>query len=161
MRESALTTANRSPSAQYEKTPPLSTEDSSTKNKNNSSIVDKILDSIEEEARKQSAGKGAPVKEDPVIITLYRSKLTEAVEEMLKANEKVQAAQADVEKYRTKYRKLVELFRDAELSEKAKLVMDLERARAAEAELGTQLAITQKELEQYRSKLRALGALVS
>lgn len=47
------------------------------------------------------------------------------------------------------------------MSEKAKLVMDLEKTRASEAELASQLVIAQKELEQYKSKLRALGALVS
>ncbi|ETN86294.1 hypothetical protein NECAME_16421 [Necator americanus] len=157
MRESVQMTANRSPSNE-ERTPPA--EENSQTEQHDPSLVDKILDSIEEESRKRT---GRTVNEDskgdPVVIALYRSKLTEAVEEMIKANEKAQSAQADVEKYRMKYRKLVELFRDSEVSEKAKLVMDLERARAAETDLANQLCAAQKELEQYKSKLRALGAL--
>ncbi|EYC24140.1 hypothetical protein Y032_0014g2346 [Ancylostoma ceylanicum] len=148
MRESAQMAVNRSPSSNSEKTPPPAAE-ASHNEQHNPSLIDKILDSIEEESKKQ-AGVNADAKGDPVVVALYRSKLTEA---------KAQAAHADVEKYRTKYRKLVELFRDAELSEKAKLVMDLEKTRASEAELASQLVIAQKELEQYRSKLRALGAL--
>ncbi|KAL6731753.1 hypothetical protein Aduo_002586 [Ancylostoma duodenale] len=157
MRESAQMAVNRSPSSNSEKTPPPPAEVLQNE-QHNPSLIDKILDSIEEESKKQ-AGLNADAKGDPVVVALYRSKLTEAVEEMIKANEKAQAAHADVEKYRTKYRKLVELFRDAELSEKAKLVMDLEKTRSSEAELASQLVIAQKELEQYRSKLRALGAL--
>ncbi|KAK6731615.1 hypothetical protein RB195_007841 [Necator americanus] len=155
MRESVQ--INRSPSNE-QKTPPA--EENSQTEQHDPSLVDKILDSIEEESRKR-AGRtvNEDSKGDPVVIALYRSKLTEAVEEMIKANEKAQSAQADVEKYRMKYRKLVELFRDSEVSEKAKLVMDLERAHAAETDLANQLCAAQKELEQYKSKLRALGAL--
>ncbi|KAE9419866.1 hypothetical protein Angca_000673, partial [Angiostrongylus cantonensis] len=64
--------------------------------------------------------------------------------------------QAELERYRTRYRKLVELFRDAELTEKAKLIIDLDKTRTSEAELSSQLVVTQKELEQCKSKLRAL-----
>ncbi|CAJ0596170.1 unnamed protein product [Cylicocyclus nassatus] len=168
MRESAqlASSQNRSSSSNSEKAPGL-TAGSSAKNdqenpsnKESLSIVEKILSSIEDESRKLSAGfDRTDSKDDSMIIALYRSKLTEAIEQTLEANEKAQAAQADVEKYRMKYRKLVELFRDAELSERAKLVMDLERARTAQSDLGTQLAATQKEVEQYKSKLRSLGAL--
>ncbi|KAK5986390.1 hypothetical protein GCK32_000365 [Trichostrongylus colubriformis] len=125
------------------------------------SMVDKVLAAIDEESRKQGIKSSPNSEKDahPLVIALYRSKLTEMIEETLKANEKVQAAQTEVEKYRTKYRKLVELFRDTEVTEKAKLVMDLEKARSTEAELASQLAVMQRELEQCKSKLRALGAL--
>ncbi|PIO56871.1 hypothetical protein TELCIR_21728 [Teladorsagia circumcincta] len=158
LRESTQTAAKQTKAPSPKETTPPSVE---VKEEHSPSMIDKILASIDEESRKQTKKPSADgeTDADALIIALYRSKLTEAIEEMLKANEKAQSAQAEVDKYRTKYRKLVELFRDTEVTEKAKLVMDLEKTRTSEAELASQLVVTQRELEQCRSKLRALGAL--
>ncbi|XGW21298.1 hypothetical protein V3C99_004336 [Haemonchus contortus] len=160
LRESSQMAAKQNThSSPKEKPPPVEVKESKTEE--SPSVVDQILASIDEESRKQGvkSSAGSTTDADPLVIALYRSKLSEAIEEMLKANEKVQSAQAEVDKYRTKYRKLVELFRDTEVTEKAKLVMDLEKSRTSEAELASQLVVTQRELEQCKSKLRALGAL--
>ncbi|KHJ96083.1 hypothetical protein OESDEN_03956 [Oesophagostomum dentatum] len=88
MRESAQMAVNRSPSSNSEKTPSPTLAESSKNEQHNPSLIDKILDSIEEESRKQAADANGDTKGDPVVIALYRSKLTEAVEDMIKANEK-------------------------------------------------------------------------
>ncbi|VDL71463.1 unnamed protein product [Nippostrongylus brasiliensis] len=158
LRESARTASNQTPSPTHTKSPSPVAEE--TKEVQSSTLVDKIVASIEEEWQRQSGKANNGQKDgDPVMIALYRSKLTELLEEMIKAKEKLQSAQSEVDRYRTKYRKLVELFRDTEVTEKAKLVMDLEKSRTSGAELASQLVVTQRELEQCKSKLRALGAL--
>ncbi|KAK6037950.1 hypothetical protein COOONC_24544 [Cooperia oncophora] len=163
LRESSQMAAKQNKTPSPEKATPPPAPPVEVKEEQSPSMIDKILASIDEESRKQTtkSSSGGDKDADPLVIALYRSKLTEAVEEMLKANEKAQSAQAELEKYRIKYRKLVELFRDTEVTEKAKLVMDLEKSRTSEAELASQLVVTQRELEQCRSKLRALGALVT
>lgn len=155
LRESAQMSTNHSTTAPSAKdSSPVAEE---PREQRDPSLVDRILESIDLESQKL---RGSSINDsDSVLIALYRSKLTEVIEEMVEANEKVQSAQAEVEKYRTKYRKLVELFRDVEVTEKAKLVIDLEKSRSSEAELASQTVVMQRELEQCRSKLRALGAL--
>ncbi|KJH49925.1 hypothetical protein DICVIV_03955 [Dictyocaulus viviparus] len=124
------------------------------------SPLDKVLrQNGEELQRLDSLNIDGEENSDPVIVELYKRKLNEAVDQMIVAKEEKQSAQAELEKYKTRYKKLVELFRDAEVADKAKLITELEKSRNSEAELASQLIVTQKELEQYKSKLRALGAL--
>lgn len=126
----------------------------------NTPPVGKILRATDDESQKQNSPSFKfEENTDPEVIQLYKKKLAEALDQAATAKQETQSVQAELERYRTRYRKLVELFRDAELTEKAKLIIDLDKTRTSEAELSSQLVVTQKELEQCKSKLRALGAL--
>ncbi|VDM56617.1 unnamed protein product [Angiostrongylus costaricensis] len=128
----------------------------------NTPPVGKILRPTGDESQKQNSPSFKfEENTDSEVIQFYKKKLAEALDQAATAKQETQSVQAELERYRTRYRKLVELFRDAELTEKAKLIIELDKTRTSEAELSSQLVVTQKELEQCKSKLRALGALVS
>ncbi|KAJ1351587.1 hypothetical protein KIN20_007806 [Parelaphostrongylus tenuis] len=92
-------------------------------------------------------------------IEFYKIKLSEVYEEMAATIQEMESKNAVLEKYQSRFQKLIELFEDDEISEKAELVIELNKRRAAVDELSAQLAAVEKELEEHKSKLRSLGAL--
>ncbi|VDK76229.1 unnamed protein product [Litomosoides sigmodontis] len=90
------------------------------------------------------------------LVALYRSKLIETLRQMRLENEVKLKAEAEVTKYKSRYKKLCELLKDAEVNEKAHMAADLEKARTVESELSSQIGELCGELMKARSKIREL-----
>lgn len=92
------------------------------------------------------------------LMDFYHKKYDEAVKINERQAEELAKWQGDAEKYRTRYKKICDIFHDAELCEKGQIVAELTRSRRVEAELGEQLGALRGELERARSKIRDLEA---
>lgn len=92
-------------------------------------------------------------KVDTVLLSLYRAKLEEASAEMETLRAGKAAAEAEAEKYKGRYKKLCELLKDAEVKEKAQLLVELEKSTALRQELGEEMAELSAQLAQATSRL--------
>ncbi|KAL3998601.1 hypothetical protein ACH3XW_15695 [Acanthocheilonema viteae] len=78
------------------------------------------------------------------LVALYRSKLVETFRQMMLENEVKLKAEAELTKYKNRYKKLCELLKDAEVNEKTHMAADLEKAKLVERELSSQIVLKQK-----------------
>ncbi|CAG9531752.1 unnamed protein product [Cercopithifilaria johnstoni] len=99
---------------------------------------------------------GLQKTKEQYLVALYRSKLEETLRQMMLENEIKLKAEAEVTKYKSRYKKLCELLKDAEVNEKTHMAADLEKARMVERELSSQIGELRGELMQARSKIREL-----
>lgn len=90
------------------------------------------------------------------LVALYRSRLIETLRQLTLENEVKLKAEAEMMKYKSRYKKLCELLKDAEVNEKAHMAADLEKAQKVENELSSQIGELRGELMQARSKIREL-----
>ncbi|KAJ1373343.1 hypothetical protein KIN20_035719 [Parelaphostrongylus tenuis] len=87
----------------------------------------KVLRRNVDEPRKHSPSRNFAENNYADVIEFYKNKLAEAHEQLAAEKQEKESKQADLEKYTSRYRKLIDLFRESEISEKAKLLTDLER----------------------------------
>ncbi|VDO23000.1 unnamed protein product [Brugia timori] len=102
------------------------------------------------------------------LVALYRSKLVETLRQMMLDKEVKLKTESELTKYKSRYKKLCELLKDAEgielkiftivltVNEKTHMAADLEKARTVEKELSCQIGELRGELMQARSKIREL-----
>ncbi|EJW80792.1 hypothetical protein WUBG_08301 [Wuchereria bancrofti] len=111
------------------------------------------------------------------LVALYRSKLVETLRQVVLDKEVKLKTESELTKYKSRYKKLCELLKDAEgmfyifilaassitffnsefqLNEKTHMAADLEKARTVEKELSCQIGELRGELMQARSKIREL-----
>lgn len=104
---------------------------------------------LDEEVKKTTTGSS---KDMDLTVCLYRTKLLNVLEENSRVKEDLLKAQANAEKYRSRYTKLCEILKDVEINEKAQLVVQLEKARQVETEMANQIGALRGELMQATSK---------
>uniref|UniRef100_A0AAF5PYL4 Uncharacterized protein n=1 Tax=Wuchereria bancrofti TaxID=6293 RepID=A0AAF5PYL4_WUCBA len=90
------------------------------------------------------------------LVALYRSKLVETLRQVVLDKEVKLKTESELTKYKSRYKKLCELLKDAEVNEKTHMAADLEKARTVEKELSCQIGELRGELMQARSKIREL-----
>ncbi|KAM3720734.1 G kinase-anchoring protein [Dirofilaria immitis] len=119
--------------------------------------VEMLISEIDSQASALFTKNDGPQKtKEQHLVALYRSKLMETLRQMMLENQVKLNAESEVTKYKSRYKKLCELLKDAEVNEKAHMAADLEKARTVEKELSCQIGELRGELMQARSKIREL-----
>ncbi|VDN03474.1 unnamed protein product [Thelazia callipaeda] len=90
------------------------------------------------------------------LVALYRLKLLEMHQNLVAETQARLQTEAELIKYKSRYKKLCELLKDAEVNEKTHMAAELEKARVVESELSTEIGELRGELMQAQSKIRSL-----
>uniref|UniRef100_A0A0M3J3K9 TACC_C domain-containing protein n=1 Tax=Anisakis simplex TaxID=6269 RepID=A0A0M3J3K9_ANISI len=120
-----------------------------------------LIDDLDKQAEALiNKASGAEKLRETQLMSFYRKRLLDTIRELNAKSEALTKANADVEKYRSRYKKICELLRDAEVNEKAHMAAELDKARRVETELSTQIGTLQGELMQAKSKIHELEVKV-
>ncbi|MFH4982484.1 hypothetical protein AB6A40_009193 [Gnathostoma spinigerum] len=102
------------------------------------------------------AGGPPTFERERQLMDIYRSALEEKIKELSCQSDKLSCAENDVKKYKSRYQKICELLKDAEVNEKVHLKVELEKSREVEQELSGQIGELRGELMQAKTRIREL-----
>ena len=110
---------------------------------------------LKAESRREGSGGGSGGVES-VLVSVYRSKLETASDELTAMRAELAEKTEEGRKYKDRYKKLCELLKDVEVKEKAQLLVELDRSAKVREEMAEEISALSGELAQAKSRIHSL-----